>query len=111
LEALLLINNFENGTCPLIPGVKIKVPAPGTTLPTSTPIPPDTKSGTKIEYTVKTGDSLRSIASEFNTTIEDIIAQNKLADPNNISPGVKITIRVNLVTPTPTFAPTSTLAS
>jgi LysM repeat protein len=111
LEALLAINNFENGTCPIYPGQKIKVPAPGTTLPTPTPIPPDMKSGTKINYRVVTGDSLLSIASKFNTTVEDIIRQNKFDNPNNITPGTQIVVRVNLVTPTPTFAPTSTLAS
>jgi len=111
LEALLAINNFENGTCPIYPGQKIKVPAPGTTMPTPTPIPPNMKSGTKLTYRVQTGDSLLSIASKFNSTVEDIIRQNKFADPNNITPGAQIIVRVNLVTPTPTFAPTSTLAS
>ena len=111
LEVLLAINNFENGTCPIYPNLKIKIPAPGTTLPTPTPIPPNMKSGTKITYRVQTGDSLLSIASKFNSTVEDIIRQNKFTDPNNISPGTQINIRVNLVTPTPTFAPTSTLAS
>ena len=111
LEVLLAINNFENGTCPIYPGLKIKIPAPGTTLPTPTPIPPDTKSGTKILYRIQSGDSLLSIASKFNTTVEDLIRQNKFDDPNNITPGVEIIVRVNLVTPTPTFAPTSTLAS
>jgi LysM repeat protein len=111
LEALLAINNFENGTCPIYPGQMIKVPAPGTTMPTPTPIPPNTKSGTRIPYKVQTGDSLLSIASKFNSTVEDIIKQNKFTDPNNITPGTQIIIRVNLVTPTPTFAPTSTLAS
>lgn len=111
LEVLLAINNFENGTCPIYPGLKIKIPAPGTTLPTPTPIPPDTKSGTKITYRVQTGDSLLSIASEFNSTVDDIIRQNKFVDPNNISPGTEIIVRYGIATPTPTFAPTSTLAS
>jgi len=111
LDALLLINNFIGGSCPIYPGQIIKIPAPGTTLPTETPIPPNLKPGTRITYTVKTGDSLLSIASQFNSTVEDIIALNKFDDPNNISPGTIITVRVNLVTPTPTFAPTSTPAS
>jgi len=111
LDALLAINNFEGGTCPIYPGLIIRIPAPGTVLPTATPIPPDLASGTRIEYTVKTGDSLRAIAERFNTTIEDLVAQNRFDDPNNIVPGTVITVRVNLVTPTPTFAPTSTLAS
>ena len=111
LETLLAINNFENGACPIYPGLKIKIPAPGTTLPTPTAIPPDTKIGTRINYRIQTGDSLQSIASKFNTTIEDIIRLNKFDDPNNITPGLEIVVRWGIVTPTPTFAPTSTLAS
>ena len=113
LQTLLAINNFEDGTCPIYPGQKIKVPAPGQTLPTPTPIPPDMASGTRIDYTVQAGDSIRSIADQFNSTIEDILAINKdkIDDGNNIHVGVILVVRVNLVTPTPTFAPTSTLAS
>jgi len=112
LQVLLAINNFEDGTCPIIPGQKIKVPAPGQTLPTPTPIPPDTPAGTKITYIVQAGDSIRSIASQFNSTMDDILAINskKIEDENNLPIGLSLEIRVNLVTPTPTFAPTSTLA-
>jgi len=113
LQTLLAINNFEDGTCPIYPAQKIKVPAPGQTLPTPTPIPPDTAKGTRINYTVQDGDSIASIASQFNSTVEDILSLNtdKIDDENNIPVGVVLIVRVNLVTPTPTFAPTSTLAS
>jgi len=113
LQTLLAINNFEDGICLIYPGLKIKVPAPGQTLPTPTPIPPDMASGTRIDYTVQAGDSIRSIADQFNSTVEDILAINKdkIDDENNIPVGVILVVRVNLVTPTPTFAPTSTLAS
>lgn len=113
LQTLLAINNFEGGTCPIIPGQKIKVPAPGQTLPTPSPVPSDLTSGTRIDYVVQTGDSIASIASQFNSTVEDILALNEdnLDDPNNIPVGAVLVVRVNLVTPTPTFAPTSTLAS
>jgi LysM repeat protein len=109
---LLAINNFTDGTCPIVPGDKILIPAPGQSLPTPTNVPSDTKSGTKISYTVQSGDTLASIASKFNTTIDDILALNKkiITDQDNIAVGIVLTIRVNLVTPTPTFAPTSTLA-
>jgi LysM repeat protein len=112
-QTLLAINNFEDGTCPIYPGQKITVPAPGQTLPTPTPLPPDTQSGTRIDYVIQSGDSIRSIASQFNSTIEDIlnINKDKIVDENNIPVGMKLVVRVNLVTPTPTFAPTSTLAN
>jgi len=114
LATLLAINNFEDGECPIYPGEKINVPAPGQTLPTATPVPSDLEAGTKITYTIQSGDSLATIADEFNTTVDDIIAQNpdKLGDDTNtLVIGMEITLRVNIVTPTPTFAPTSTLAS
>lgn len=112
-QTLLAINNFENGTCPIIPGQLIKVPAPGQTLPTPTPLPPDTVPGTRIEYTVQSGDTLALIASKLNSTYEDILSlnRNKIDDENNIPVGLILTVRVYIVTPTPTFAPTSTLAS
>jgi LysM repeat protein len=114
LTALLAINNFENGECPIYAGEKIKVPAPGQTLPTGTPVPASVQAGTKITYQVLSGDSLGSIANKFNTTVDDIIAQNpdKLSKNNSsISVGQQLTVRVNIITPTPTYAPTSTLAS
>jgi LysM repeat protein len=110
-EALMAINNFTNGKCPVIPGMKILIPAPGQTIPTQTPINPiNMTRGTKINYTVKSGDTLQSIASEFNSTLADVLSlnKNKFTDANNIPIGITLVIRVNLVTPTPTFAPTST---
>ena len=116
LFVMLAINNFPNGTCPIIPGQKILVPAPGMALPTPTAVPSDLPPGTRINYVVKPGDSLGTIASTFNTTINDIINQNKaklnaLPELNNIPVGLELVLRVNIVTPTPTLAPTSTRAA
>ncbi len=111
---LLAINNFE-GDCPINPGDTILIPSPDQSLPTPTDVPADTAAGTKISYTVQSGDSLASIASKFNTTVDDIISLNKnvidAEDQDNIAVGIVLTIRVNIVTPTPTYAPTSTLAT
>ena len=113
LQTLLAINNFKDGTCPIYPGLKIKVPARWQTLPTHISVPPDLATGTRVNYTVQVGDSIASIADQFNSTVEDILAINKdkFDDENNIPMGVVLVIRVNLVTPTPTFSPTSTLSS
>jgi len=112
-QTLLAINSFADGTCPIIPGQKILVPPPGLSLPTPTLIPPDLPSGTRITYIVQPGDSLGSIASKLNTTIDDILKLNedRFDDINNIPIGAELIVRVNIVTPTPTLAPTSTRSS
>jgi len=108
LLVLLAINNFAPNECPIRPGDIILIPAPDQTLPTATPLPTNMPRGTKIEYTVQSGDSLDSIASKFNSTVEDIMTQNKITDKNKIDVGQILIVRVNLVTPTPTRAPSLT---
>lgn len=108
LLVLLAINNFNPGECPIRPGDKILIPAPGQELPTPTPVPQDLPRGTKIEYVVQTNDNLDTIAARFNSTVEDIMLQNKLTDKNKINVGQILIIRVNLVTPTATRPPTNT---
>lgn len=70
-------------------------------VPTSTPVG---------LYIVKAGDTLGSIADSFETTVDEIIAQNGIADPNQIEVGQQLIIP-SLLTPTaesvesPTAAP------
>jgi len=116
ITLILLLNPYdpENGigidpaTQIVSPGQVIKLPNPGMSLPTSTPIPPNLPRGTKINYIVQPGDSLAVIASNFNSTEEEIIKENTLEDPNAIYIGQLLIIPVNLVTSTPTRPPTST---
>jgi LysM repeat protein len=89
-------------------GQKILIPNPDFELPTATPIPSDLPPGTRISYTVQSGDTLDSIANKFNSTVADIQKENKIEDPNAIFVGQVLIIRVNLVTPTITSAPTIT---
>lgn len=112
LLTLLAINNFSAGGCPIQPNQTIMIPAPGQKMPTPTPIPSDLPRGTKIKYTIQAGDTLSSIASTFNSTVESILSLNKsvITDQNKLNAGDVLTIAVNLVTPTPTYAPTSTRA-
>jgi|JFJP01.1.fsa_nt_gi LysM repeat protein len=92
----------------ILPGQLILLPNPGMELPTSTPIPPDLKSGTKVEYIIQAGDSLGGIAALYNSTIDDIITENNITDPNAIKVGDVLIIPANMVTPTATRPPTST---
>ena len=89
-------------------GQTIKIPLPGTVLPTTTPIPANLPRGTLIEYTVLPGDTLAGIAVRFNSIVDDIIEENELDDPNALGAGDVLQIPVNLVTPTATLPSTST---
>lgn len=116
VELILLLNPYNEetgiGLNPanpiIIPGQVILLPYPGMPLPTATPIPPNLVRGTKVEYFVKAGDSLGGIAALFNSTIDDIIKENNITDPNAIAVGDLLLIPVNMVTPTATRPPTST---
>ncbi len=105
LDVLLALNNFGS-TCPIKPGDTILIPQAGAALPTSTPI----SSGTvgKIDYVVKSGDTLAAIAIQLNSTVDAIMKENKIQDANKIKVGDKLKIPVNIVTPTKTSAPTKT---
>ena len=41
-------------------------------------------------YTVKSGDTLSSIAKANSTSVEELVAQNNVANPNNITPGMEL---------------------
>ncbi len=116
IPLILLLNPYDatsgTGIDPLTqivyPGQQIFIPNPDLKMPTATPIPPNLPRGTLVTYVVEAGDSLSGIASKFNSTVEDIIKQNKLTDANSIQVGQQLQIPVNLVTPTATRPPTST---
>jgi LysM repeat protein len=99
---------IDPATANLTVGQKIKIPNPGMPLPTTTPIPPDLKYGTKIEYTIQPGDTIAGIAAKFNSTFEDILKANNITDQNKIFVGQQIIVRANLVTPTASPQPTIT---
>ncbi len=59
--------------------------------------------GFRVEYMVRPGDSVGSIAFALRSTVDDILTYNEdLEDPNAIYPGQILIVRVNLVTPVPT---------
>jgi uncharacterized protein YkwD len=97
----------ENGGVYFV-GQTIIIPIPGTTLATTTPIPPDLPRGTRVQYSVLPGDTLAGIAAKFNSIEEDIILANDIEDANALFVGQALEIPVNLVTPTATLPPTST---
>ncbi|MDP3682972.1 MAG: LysM domain-containing protein [Ignavibacteria bacterium] len=80
-------------------------------MPTPTRVPSDVARATKYTYIIQSGDTLATIASYFNSTVEDILLHNNITDQNAINVGDTITVRANIVTPTPTVRATSTLSN
>ena len=61
-------------------------------IPTEIPTPTPTPTPEAFVYVVKEGDTLASIAAEFGTSLDEIIAVNEFEDPNIISIGQKVEI-------------------
>jgi LysM repeat protein len=108
LLILITLNNLDPANPTIRVGDKLTIPSPDTALPSATPLPTDIRRGTKIEYQVQLGDSLLSIATAFNSTVEDIKEENEIENENEIFVGQVLIIQVNLVTPVPTETPVPT---
>ncbi len=109
LNTMLALNNFPAGQCPISPGQKIMIPAPGQTLPTATPVDVSKLApGVLLDYIVQPGDTLKDIAIRYRSTQAAIMAQNKMTDPNVLVAGQKLVIPVNIATPVPTTTDTPT---
>ncbi len=88
-DALQTVNNLTDSS-PILPGERLQVPAKQTAL-AATPTAPATP-GKTITYTVKSGDTLNSIASNFNVSVDDLASVNNIADVNSISVGEVLAI-------------------
>ena len=84
-------------------GQQLLIPDPNAEAPTATPLPANLPRGFLIEYRIQPGDTLSTIAEQFNSTVQAILDANEdLTDENQIFVGQLIMVPVNLVTPAPT---------
>ena len=119
IALILLLNPYDEAagtgidpaTSIVYPGQVIWIPNPGMELPTATLVPANLPRGTKLTYFVQAGDTLGGIAAKFNSTIDAIIKENKLDNPNALFVGQQLIIPANIVTATATRPPTSTAAA
>jgi LysM repeat protein len=121
IEVLLALNNLD-GNCLINPGDIILIPTTDQELPTATPLPTDLAPGTLLQYTVRSGDSLYTIAEQFYSTVERIIEEtneyrrendlDEIEDQNDIKVGDILIVPYYIATPIPTAtntqAPTAT---
>lgn len=104
---IMALNGLTDETARFLTvGDELIIPIPGMEFPTPTPLPANLRRGVIIEYFVMPGDSIRIIAEKFRSTIDAIIDENDLDNPNEIFPGQILLVPVYLVTPT--FGPSPT---
>lgn len=101
---LMAVNGIEDPD-QLFVNDELLIPEPGSDLPTKTPLPSTLTPGQEIEYRVEPGDTLETIAAQFNSTAEAIAELNEIEDPNTIGVGQVLIVPVNIATPTPTNSP------
>jgi LysM repeat protein len=104
LELLIAYNNIEDvDNVPV--GTEIIIPEADAELPTPTALPLTLVPGDKITYVVAPGDTLQTIAAQFNSTGEAIAEENEIEDVNAIGIGQILIIPVQIATPTQTSPP------
>lgn len=82
------------------PGVRILMPTPGTPPPSVVRVPTQAV----VTYIVESGDTLSGIAARYGVTVEEIVAENDLENPDVLQVGQVLMIPVTLeptVTPSP----------
>ncbi len=97
-----LLNYSTSGLFEVAHPVELPFTPTAAAMATATPTPAPT------EYVVQSGDTLRSIAQQFGTTVDDLIDANDIEDPNLIRTGA--TLRLPAST-TAAVADATTLAS
>jgi len=103
IPTLLALNpSIDPATLIIYVGQKILVPPPNMILPTATAVSTLVPPGTLISYTVMPGDTVGAIAVRFNSTVDAIVKENKLANANDIYAGLILKVPVNIATPVPT---------
>jgi LysM repeat protein len=108
LDVLLAYNPDLQDAGTIFVGEEIIIPPPSAEVPTETAFPSTLIPGTKIEYVVRQGETLQSIASKFNSTAEAIAKENDITNQNDIQAGQKLIVPVNIATPTPTWTSSPT---
>jgi LysM repeat protein len=99
----------ENSARRLQTGQKLLIPSIG---PVGGPVPGSVYQAPQIIHEVESGETLISIADDYDTTVEAIMAANQLTSPDLIFVGHNLIVPLmpptSTLTPTPTPTPSST---
>ncbi len=98
----------ENSARMLLPGQKLLIPSTG---PVGGPAPNAAAPPPQVVHEVKSGETLISIAIDYDTTVEAILDANDLDSPDLIYEGQQLLVPLMPPTATPTLTPTPTPSS
>ncbi len=87
-------------------GQELVIPSTG---PVGGPQPTGNEKPPQVIHEVASGETLISIAEKYGTTVDAILAANKLSSPDLIYKGQELVVPLMPPTATPTFTPTPTL--
>ena len=106
INSIITLNPNVGQSCTINPGDKLLLPFSSQQLPTATPLTSGLAGGTRIKYTVMSGETLGAIAYRFGSTVVAILNDPDNAFLNNkttINAGQVITIPANIITPISLF--------
>jgi LysM repeat protein len=105
-EAIMKANGLDETLARLLrPGQELLIPSTG---PVGGPVPGSTAQPLQVIHEVASGETLSSIADEYDTNVEAILAANELDSPDLIYVGQELVVPLMPPTATPTPSPTPT---
>jgi LysM repeat protein len=108
VEAIMKANDLDEASVRLLrPGQELLIPSTG---PVGGPVPGNIVQPRQVVHEVQSGETLSSIADQYDTTVEAILAANDLDSPDLIYGGQQVVVPLMppTATPTPTLTPTPT---
>ena len=98
VQQIVTVNNISNANLIYV-GQVLTIPGTAATPPTTPTKPPAPSTDTK--YTVKSGDTLTKIAAVYGVTVQQLVAANKITNPNLVYVGQVLLIPGSGTVPAP----------
>ena len=105
--SIMEANDLDESSARLLHvGQELLIPSTG---PVGGPAPDSTQQPPQVIHEVASGETLSSIADEYDTSVEAILAANRLSSPDLIYKGQELVVPLMPPTATPIPTPTPTL--
>jgi LysM repeat protein len=109
VDEIMEANDLDEASARLLrPGQEVLIPSTG---PVGGPVPNAAAPPPQVIHEVELGETLISIAIDYDTTVEAILDANDLDSPDLIYEGQRLIVPLMPPTITPTLTPTSTPSS